>query len=258
MDNRELLFFADPTHFTLFYQFPLVVQAHAFLRSICRHLPFARNRTKTNIFWQNIVKQFLRFVKFVCFSVFHSLCKHVAICCGSAALCVNHTLCGNLSCLCGLLAECCVGGLGWLGWAGRVGLAGLSWLGLLAFGMESWARGYNLRYIQQFLEHWSYICVAYLRLCKPICIPLERYLEPRLSLHGSVFVLWCTNSAVPSCFIVPVYCSWQPSIPRNMFTNHQALNQPTWQTLSLFEISSAESSVCMYTILYKCSWHQYG
>ena len=52
--------------FALYYQFPFAVQTHAFLRSICRHLHFVRNHTKTHTFRHNTAQFEGEFVKFVC------------------------------------------------------------------------------------------------------------------------------------------------------------------------------------------------
>ena len=97
------------------------MQTHAFLRSICRHLHFVRNHTKTHTFKHNVVQFSWQFVKFVCFyTVLFALQKRRYLR-WFRALKENHTICNNLSCLGGLLA-----GLGWLGWVGWVMLAGFA------------------------------------------------------------------------------------------------------------------------------------
>ena len=102
------------------------MQTHAFLRSICRHLHFVRNHTKTHTFKHNITPFSWQFVKFVCFyGVLFALQKRRYLQ-WFRALEENHTICDNLSCLGGLLAGCCVDGVGWLGWGGWVELAGFA------------------------------------------------------------------------------------------------------------------------------------
>ena len=53
----------------LFYEFPLAVQTHAFLRGICRHLHFIRNHTKTHTFREEMATYLWHFIKFMCFYV---------------------------------------------------------------------------------------------------------------------------------------------------------------------------------------------
>ena len=149
-DNRKLImFFAYPRHFTLYYQFPVAVQMHAFLRSICRHLHFIQNHTKTHTFWYDITTYWCYFVRFVCFIMFYLRCKNVAIYGGSEPL--WKTI--QFTWICHVRVACWLSAV-WMGWAGLVGLAGLSWLGLLAgclaacpfavpFGLICWALGYH-------------------------------------------------------------------------------------------------------------------
>ena len=147
--------------FKLYYQFPFAVQMHVLLRSICRHLHFVRNHTKTHTFRHNITHFLWEFVKSVCFyGVLFALQKRRYLQ-WFRALEENHTICNNLSCLGGLLAGCCVDGVGWLGWVGWVELAGFAGGfagGLFAclstcstFFMESSALGFHSHYNLQII-----------------------------------------------------------------------------------------------------------